>query len=65
VQRLQQEQSATEKKRRHMQLASQPVHPLPPAPPPVPVPVLHHDPLLESLGGAAAKGLEGRPLLVV
>ncbi|XP_066314573.1 heat stress transcription factor C-1a-like isoform X1 [Miscanthus floridulus] len=54
-------EQAAEKKRRRMQLASQPVvRPLPPAPPvPVPVPVLHHQPLLAALEGAAAKGLDG------
>jgi len=53
-------EQAAEKKRRRMQLASQPVRPLPPAPPvPVPVPVLHHQPLLAALEGAAAKGLNG------
>ncbi|XP_066309228.1 heat stress transcription factor C-1a-like [Miscanthus floridulus] len=48
-------EQAAEKKRRRMQLASQPARPLPPAP----VPVLHHHPLLAALGGAAAKGLDG------
>ncbi|EES01103.1 heat stress transcription factor C-1a [Sorghum bicolor] len=58
-------EQAAEKKRCRMQLASQPVRPLPPplppAPPPVPVPVpaLHHHPLLAALGGGAAKGLDG------
>jgi heat shock transcription factor len=54
-------EQAAEKKRRRMQLAAQPVRPLPPAPPPhpAPVPVLHHHPLLAALGGAAAKGLDG------
>jgi hypothetical protein len=49
-------EQATEKKRRHIQLASQSVRWLLPPLPPAPPPVLH---LLLALGGAVAKGLGG------
>ncbi|CAL4948634.1 unnamed protein product [Urochloa decumbens] len=63
-------EQAAERKRRRMQLSSQPISPAPPPLPPAPPPAAHHHPLLAALGGKdncdgwqwAAQAAEQKPV---